>query len=261
MESQEIEMALNTLTISPIEVTIIGLISLIGVLSNIFCITVLNKKRLHIKVYTRLIHIVISVILSSTICITLDPYIMAIEVRFIFLAPLIIGLISPELLFYMTKVTTASQVLEYILSFTCIKKNADVKLPESPVEASLVDIKETPKDDNKEIVNTDSKDLQKRIAEIGFTPPSRTTVYKIDITTEYLKKKIEDLIQEYTIDYPLLADQEEIFKLKCMGIEAEMAEINKALMNINDLPTETAYKISETIKLYHKLVNMTTTSK
>ena len=259
MESQEIEMALNTLTISPIEVTIIGLISLIGVLSNIFCITVLNKKRLHIKVYTRLIHIVISVILSSTICITIDPYIMAIEVRFIFLAPLIIGLISPELLFYMTKVTTASQVLEYILSFTCIKKNTDVKLPESPVEASLVDIKETPKDDNKEIVK-DSKDLQKRIAEIGFTP-STTTVYKIDITTEYLKKKIEDLIQEYTIDYPLLADQEEIFKLKCMGIEAEMAEIDKALMNINDLPTETAYKISETIKLYHKLVNMTTTSK
>lgn len=259
MESQEIEMALNTLTISPIEVTIIGLISLIGVLSNIFCITVLNKKRLHIKVYTRLIHIVISVILSSTICITLDPYIMAIEVRFIFLAPLIIGLISPELLFYMTKVTTASQVLEYILSFTCIKKNTDVKLPESPVESSLVDIKETPKDDNKEIVK-DSKDLQKRIAEIGFTP-STTTVYKIDITTEYLKKKIESLIQEYTIDYPLLADQEEIFKLKCMGIEAEMAEINKALMNINDLPTETAYKISETIKLYHKLVNMTTTSK
>ena len=259
MESQEIEMALNTLTISPIEVTIIGLISLIGVLSNIFCITVLNKKRLHIKVYTRLIHIVISVILSSTICITLDPYIMAIEVRFIFLAPLIIGLISPELIFYMTKVTTASQVLEYILSFTCIKKNADVKLPESPVESSLVDIKETPKDDNKEIVK-DSKDLQKRIAEIGFTP-STTTVYKIDITTEYLKKKIESLIQEYTIDYPLLADQEEIFKLKCMGIEAEMAEINKALMNINDLPTETAYKISETIKLYHKLVNMTTTSK
>ena len=259
MESQEIEMALNTLTISPIEVTIIGLISLIGVLSNIFCITVLNKKRLHIKVYTRLIHIVISVILSSTICITIDPYIIAIEVRFIFLAPLIIGLISPELLFYMTKVTTASQVLEYILSFTCIKKNADVKLPESPVEASLVDIKETPKDDNKEIVK-DSKDLQKRIAEIGFTP-STTTVYKIDITTEYLKKKIESLIQEYTIDYPLLADQEEIFKLKCMGIEAEMAEINKALMNINDLPTETAYKISETIKLYHKLVNMTTTSK
>ena len=260
MESQEIEMALNTLTISPIEITIIGLISLIGVLSNIFCITVLNKKRLHIKVYTRLIHIVISVILSSTICITLDPYIMAIEVRFIFLAPLIIGLISPELIFYMTKVTTASQVLEYILSFTCIKKNADVKLPESPVESSLVDIKETPKDDNKEIVNTDSKDLQKRIAEIGFAP-STDTVYKIDITTEYLKKKIEDLIQEYTIDYPLLADQEEIFKLKCMGIEAEMAEINKALMNINDLPTETAYKISETIKLYHKLVNMTTTSK
>ena len=259
MESQEIEMALNTLTISPIEVTIIGLISLIGVLSNIFCITVLNKKRLHIKVYTRLIHIVISVILSSTICITIDPYIMAIEVRFIFLAPLIIGLISPELLFYMTKVTTASQVLEYILSFTCIKKNTDVKLPESPVESSLVDIKETPKDDNKEIVK-DSKDLQKRIAEIGFTP-STTTVYKIDITTEYLKKKIESLIQEYTIDYPLLADQEEIFKLKCMGIEAEMAEINKALMNINDLPTETAYKISETIKLYHKLVNMTTTSK
>ena len=259
MESQEIEMALNTLTISPIEVTIIGLISLIGVLSNIFCITVLNKKRLHIKVYTRLIHIVISVILSSTICITLDPYIMAIEVRFIFLAPLIIGLISPELIFYMTKVTTASQVLEYILSFTCIKKNTDVKLPESPVESSLVDIKETPKDDNKEIVK-DSKDLQKRIAEIGFTP-STTTVYKIDITTEYLKKKIESLIQEYTIDYPLLADQEEIFKLKCMGIEAEMAEINKALMNINDLPTETAYKISETIKLYHKLVNMTTTSK
>ena len=259
MESQEIEMALNTLTISPIEVTIIGLISLIGVLSNIFCITVLNKKRLHIKVYTRLIHIVISVILSSTICITLDPYIMAIEVRFIFLAPLIIGLISPELLFYMTKVTTASQVLEYILSFTCIKKNADVKLPESPVESSLVDIKETPKDDNKEIVK-DSKDLQKRIAEIGFTP-SKATVYKIDITTEYLKKKIESLIQEYTINYPLLADQEEIFKLKCMGIEAEMAEINKALMNINDLPTETAYKISETIKLYHKLVNMTTTSK
>ena len=260
MESQEIEMALNTLTISPIEITIIGLISLIGVLSNIFCITVLNKKRLHIKVYTRLIHIVISVILSSTICITIDPYIMAIEVRFIFLAPLIIGLISPELLFYMTKVTTASQVLEYILSFTCIKKNTDVKLPESPVESSLVDIKETPKDDNKEIVNTDSKNLQKRIAKIGFTP-SRATVYKIDITTEYLKKKIEDLIQEYTIDYPLLADQEEIFKLKCMGIEAEMAEINKALMNINDLPTETAYKISETIKLYHKLVNMTTTSK
>lgn len=259
MESQEIEMALNTLTISPIEVTIISLISLIGVLSNIFCITVLNKKRLHIKVYTRLIHIVISVILSSTICITLDPYIMAIEVRFIFLAPLIIGLISPELLFYMTKVTTASQVLEYILSFTCIKKNTDVKLPESPVESSLVDIKETPKDDNKEIVK-DSKDLQKRIAEIGFTP-STTTVYKIDITTEYLKKKIESLIQEYTIDYPLLADQEEIFKLKCMGIEAEMAEINKALMNINDLPTETAYKISETIKLYHKLISMTTTSK
>ena len=259
MESQEIEMALNTLTISPIEITIIGLISLIGVLSNIFCITVLNK-RLHIKVYTRLIHIVISVILSSTICITIDPYIIAIEVRFIFLAPLIIGLISPELIFYMTKVTTASQVLEYILSFTCIKKNADVKLPESPVESSLVDIKETPKDDNKEIVNTDSKDLQKRIAEIGFAP-STDTVYKIDITTEYLKKKIEDLIQEYTIDYPLLADQEEIFKLKCMGIEAEMAEINKALMNINDLPTETAYKISETIKLYHKLVNMTTTSK
>ena len=259
MESQEIEMALNTLTISPIEITIIGLISLIGVLSNIFCITVLNKKRLHIKVYTRLIHIVISVILSSTICITIDPYIIAIEVRFIFLAPLIIGLISPELLFYMTKVTTASQVLEYILSFTCIKKNTDVKLPESPVESSLVDIKETPKDDNKEIVK-DSKDLQKRIAEIGFTP-STTTVYKIDITTEYLKKKIESLIQEYTIDYPLLADQEEIFKLKCMGIEAEMAEINKALMNINDLPTETAYKISETIKLYHKLVNMTTTSK
>lgn len=260
MESQEIEMALNTLTISPIEVTIIGLISLIGVLSNIFCITVLNKKRLHIKVYTRLIHIVISVILSSTICITLDPYIMAIEVRFIFLAPLIIGLISPELIFYMTKVTTASQVLEYILSFTCIKKNADVKLPESPIEASLVDIKETPKYDNKEIVNTDSKNLQKRIAKIGFTP-SRATVYKIDVSAEYLKKKIESLIQEYTIDYPLLADQEEIFKLKCMGIEAEMAEINKALMNINDLPTETAYKISETIKLYHKLVNMTTTSK
>ena len=260
MESQEIEMALNTLTISPIEVTIIGLISLIGVLSNIFCITVLNKKRLHIKVYTRLIHIVISVILSSTICITIDPYIIAIEVRFIFLAPLIIGLISPELIFYMTKVTTASQVLEYILSFTCIKKNTDVKLPESPVASSLVDIKETPKDDNKEIVNTDSKDLQKRIAEIGFAP-STDTVYKIDITTEYLKKKIEDLIQEYTIDYPLLADQEEIFKLKCMGIEAEMAEIDKALMNINDLPTETAYKISETIKLYHKLVNMTTTSK
>lgn len=260
MESQEIEMALNTLTISPIEITIIGLISLIGVLSNIFCITVLNKKRLHIKVYTRLIHIVISVILSSTICITIDPYIIAIEVRFIFLAPLIIGLISPELIFYMTKVTTASQVLEYILSFTCIKKNTDVKLPESPVASSLVDIKETPKDDNKEIVNTDSKDLQKRIAEIGFAP-STDTVYKIDITTEYLKKKIEDLIQEYTIDYPLLADQEEIFKLKCMGIEAEMAEIDKALMNINDLPTETAYKISETIKLYHKLVNMTTTSK
>lgn len=260
MESQEIEMALNTLTISPIEITIIGLISLIGVLSNIFCITVLNKKRLHIKVYTRLIHIVISVILSSTICITIDPYIIAIEVRFIFLAPLIIGLISPELIFYMTKVTTASQVLEYILSFTCIKKNTDVKLPESPVASSLVDIKETPKDDNKEIVNTDSKDLQKRIAEIGFTP-STVTVYKIDITTEYLKKKIEDLIQEYTIDYPLLVDQEEIFKLKCMGIEAEMAEIDKALMNINDLPTETAYKISETIKLYHKLVNMTTTSK
>lgn len=260
MESQEIEMALNTLTISPIEITIIGLISLIGVLSNIFCVTVINKKRLHIKVYTRLIHIVISVILSSTICITLDPYIMAIEVRFIFLAPLIIGLISPELIFYMTKVTTASQVLEYILSFTCIKKTANVKLPESPIEASLVDIKETPKDDNKEIVNTDSKDLQKRIAEIGFTP-SAATVYKIDITTEYLKKKIESLIQEYTIDYPLLADQEEIFKLKCMGIEAEMAEIDKALMNINDLPTETAYKISETIKLYHKLVNMTTTSK
>ena len=260
MESQEIEMALNTLTISPIEITIIGLISLIGVLSNIFCITVLNKKRLHIKVYTRLIHIVISVILSSTICITIDPYIIAIEVRFIFLAPLIIGLISPELIFYMTKVTTASQVLEYILSFTCIKKNTDVKLPESPVASSLVDIKETPKDDNKEIVNTDSKDLQKRIAEIGFAP-STDTVYKIDITTEYLKKKIEDLIQEYTIDYPLLADQEEIFKLKCMGIEAEMAEIDRALMNINDLPTETAYKISETIKLYHKLVNMTTTSK
>ena len=256
MESQEIEMALNTLTISPIEFTIISLISLIGVLSNIFCITVINKKRLHIKVYTRIIHIIISVILSIVICIALDPYIMAIEVRFIFLAPLIIGLMAPELLFYMTKVTTASQVLEYILSFTCIKKNNDCKIPESPIENVLEDIKEEPVV-NKEIVKIEEpKELEKN--NDGHFKSPRAMVSKVDVVADYLKKKIESLIQEYSLSFPLSEDQEEIFKLKCMGIEAEMKEIHLVLSNIDDLPTETAYKISETIKTYHILVNMTT---
>lgn len=255
MESQEIEMALNTLTISPIEFTIISLISFIGVLSNIFCITVINKKRLHIKVYTRIIHIIISVILSIVICIALDPYIMAIEVRFIFLAPLIIGLMAPELLFYMTKVTTASQVLEYILSFTCIKKNNDCKIPESPIENALEDIKEEPVV-NEEIVKEEPKELEKK-NDCHFKSP-RAMVSNVDVVADYLKKKIDSLIQEYSLSFPLSEDQEEIFKLKCMGIEAEMKEIHLVLSNIDDLPTETAYKISETIKTYHVLVNMTT---
>ena len=123
MIEADVEKSILSLGISPLEVIFISVISLIGSLIHRYIINsddYENDNKLDIVIDSFII-----VTIDTVICISIDQFIVSISPRLILLPPLLLGLIGKELIEYMSVLSSAFKLIEYILSFIGIhRKNA-----------------------------------------------------------------------------------------------------------------------------------------
>lgn len=150
-----------SIDVSIIEILLISIIAFIGAFIHEYISFIRKGKRITVYVWG---NIFTTVLMSTIISVSINPFIANINPRLILLPPLLMGLLGTELALRLSTISGSSSFIEYILGFFKIKKS----------------------DDTKSLIDQDEEDLSK----------------KIDLEDEItnLQTQMEILIEEHNID-------------------------------------------------------------
>lgn len=217
MIEADVEKSILSLGISPLEVIFISVISLIGSLIHRYIINsddYENDNKLDIVIDSFII-----VTIDTVICISIDQFIVSISPRLILLPPLLLGLIGKELIEYMSVLSSAFKLIEYILSFIGIHRK------------------------NAKAVDIDSIKVDKR-------KKRQNHINEIELERNYNEKilslinDIDILIADY-FDYKIDTTR---FVLRYKKIILYIEDIKDELSRKEDIPVNTAVKLSRLLK-------------
>ena len=150
-----------SIDVSIIEILLISIIAFIGAFIHEYISFIRKGKRITVYVWG---NIFTTVLMSTIISVSINPFIANINPRLILLPPLLMGLLGTELALRLSTISGSSSFIEYILGFLKIKKS----------------------DETKSLIEQDEEDLSK----------------KIDLEDEItnLQTQMEILIEEHNID-------------------------------------------------------------
>lgn len=123
-----------SIDVSIIEILLISIIAFIGAFIHEYISFIRKGKRITIYVWG---NIFTTVLMSTIISVSINPFIMNINPRLILLPPLLMGLLGTELALRLSTISGSSSFIEYILSFFKIKKLDDIKSPTDQDEEDI----------------------------------------------------------------------------------------------------------------------------
>ena len=207
----------SAIDISIIEILLISIIAFIGAFTHEYMSFILKGKRITFNMWC---NIFITVIIDIIISVSINPFIVSISPRLIFLPPLLIGLLGTELAKRLTTINGSASLLEYILGFFKIKR---------------ADTTSTPKDDKKE----EETDVKKIIAK-----------QSLDDEILNIQIQIEVLQDEYKIN----KDKEKFIEVyKFIKLQSSLL---KDKIKDKNLSMTTMLKLSEMLKAEVELDNI-----
>ena len=215
MIETDVEKSILSLSISPLEILFISVISLMGSLIHRYVIRsddYKNDSKLDIVIDSFIV-----VTVDTIICISIDQFIVSISPRLILLPPLLLGLIGKELIEYMSEIGSSFKLIEYILSFIGIRRK----------NAKAVDI-------------DDIKVKKRKQNYINMIELERNYNQKILV----LINKIDILISDY-FDHKIDTTR---FVLRYKKIILDICDIKEELKRKVDIPVNTAVKLSRLLK-------------
>jgi hypothetical protein len=212
------DLTLETLGITSIELILIVLISTIAALMHEYMITI---KRFHVDNKLDIVrNVIMTVLVDTIICIAIDPLVAMISHRLILIPPLILGLIGPQLLYYFSGISSTAKLIKYILSTLGIKKydeEVDIDYLEQQVE-------EKKKKEEKE-----AERLEKE--------------RKDQLDADLLLKRIDSLILAY-VNEKITKSQ---FVIEYRSIDTSVSCFKQNVTG-KDVPMHTAMKLAEIIR-------------
>ena len=212
------DLTLETLGITSIELILIVLISTIAALMHEYMITI---KRFHVDNKLDIVrNIIMTVLVDTIICIAIDPFVAMISHRLILIPPLILGLIGPQLLYYFSGISSTAKLIKYILSTLGIKKY-DEKVDIDDLEQQ---VEEKKKKEEKE-----AERLEKE--------------RKDQLDADLLLKRIDSLILAY-VNEKITKSQ---FVIEYRSIDTSVSCFKQNVTG-KDVPMHTAMKLAEIIR-------------
>ena len=213
----DVEKAILSLSISPLEIIFISVISLIGSLIHRYVIRsddYKNDSKLYIVIDSFIV-----VTIDTIICVSIDQFIISLSPRLILLPPLLLGLIGKELIEYMSEIGSSFKLIEYILSFVGIhRKNAkavdidDIKVKKRKQKQNYINMIELERNYNQKIL---------------------LLINEIDILiSDYFDHKIDTVR----------------FVLRYKKIILDIRDIKEELKRKEDISVNTAVKLSRLLK-------------
>ena len=213
----DVEKAILSLSISPLEIIFISVISLIGSLIHRYVIRsddYKNDSKLYIVIDSFRV-----VTIDTIICVSIDQFIVSLSPRLILLPPLLLGLIGKELIEYMSEIGSSFKLIEYILSFVGIhRKNAkavdidDIKVKKRKQKQNYINMIELERNYNQKIL--------------------------------LLMNEIDILISDY-FDHKIDTVR---FVLRYKKIILDIRDIKEELKRKEDISVNTAVKLSRLLK-------------
>lgn len=206
----------SAIDISIIEILLISIIAFIGAFTHEYMSFILKGKRITFNMWC---NIFITVIIDIIISVSINPFIVSISPRLIFLPPLLIGLLGTELAKKLITINGSASLLEYILGFFKIKR---------------ADTTNTPKDDREE-----ETDVKKILA-------------KQSLDDEILNIQIQiEILQE---EYKINKDKEKFIEVyKFIKLQSSLL---KDKIKDKNLSMTTMLKLSEMLKAEVELDNI-----
>lgn len=112
--------------VSIIEILLISIIAFIGAFIHEYISFIRKGKRITIYVWG---NIFTTVLTSTILSVSINPFLVTINPRLILLPPLLMGLLGTELALRLSTISGSSSFIEYILGFFKIKKLGGAKSP------------------------------------------------------------------------------------------------------------------------------------
>ena len=112
--------------VSIIEILLISIIAFIGAFIHEYISFIRKGKRITIYVWG---NIFTTVLTSTILSVSINPFLVTINPRLILLPPLLMGLLGTELALRLSTISGSSSFIEYILGFFKIKKLGGTKSP------------------------------------------------------------------------------------------------------------------------------------
>lgn len=212
------DLTLETLGVTSIELILIVLISTIASMMHEYMITI---KRFHIKNKLEIMHnIIMTVLVDTIICIAIDPIVGKISHRLILIPPLILGLIGPQLLYYFSGISSTAKLIRYILSTFGIKK-FDKEVDIDELEQQL--------EEKKKKEQEEAERLEKE--------------RKDQLDADLLLKRIDSLILAY-VNEKVNKSQ---FVIEYRSIDTSISCFKESVSG-EDVPVHTAMKLAEILR-------------
>ena len=121
----------TALDVSVIEILLVMIIAFMGSFAHEYILFIKSGKRITLSVW---INVFVSSFVTVIICLAIDPFIINIHPRMIFLPPLIIGLLGTELISKLSTISGSANILEYLLGFFGIERSDKTDPPTNPGE-------------------------------------------------------------------------------------------------------------------------------
>ena len=211
-------LTLETLGVTDVELELIIFVAFVASLMHEYMFTI--KRFQSVSRLEVLNNILITVLLTTIICIAIDPLVVSISHRLILIPPLIIGLIGPQLVYYFSGIGSTFKLIKYILSSLGIKKfdeEIDIDQLEKQVEE-----KKKKEEEEAEKINKEKKDQL----------DADLLLKRIDgLILAYVNEKVSK--SQFVIEYKTLDTEITIFKQSISG---------------EDVPIHTAIKLAEIIR-------------
>ena len=119
----------TAIDVSVIEILLVMIIAFMGSFAHEYISFIRSGKRITLSVW---INVFVSSFVTVIICLAIDPFIINIHPRLIFLPPLIIGLLGTELISKLSTISGSANILEYILGFFGIERSDKTEPPTDP---------------------------------------------------------------------------------------------------------------------------------
>lgn len=183
----------SAIDISIIEILLISIIAFVGAFTHEYISFIHKGKRITFNMWC---NIFITVIIDIIISVSINPFIVSISPRLIFLPPLLIGLLGTELAKKLITINGSASLLEYILGFFKIKRADTTNTPKDDREEEETDVKKilTKQSLDDEILNIQIQiEVLQEEYKINKDKEKFIEVYKfIKLQSSLLKDKIKD---------------------------------------------------------------------